>query len=191
VQSSEALLNRFRTQFEVEKELAQKQIDRAKEQAAATVAASRAQTTQPAATRPRSFGQVDLAEAERRFNEADDYLRKISRWHTPVDLSLTVLPKTGQTIGLLGRWFVGDSKYSIFAMMQGDMQNAGVDNDLEAQPEFEGRRGGRGQAMEREINRRLEAKYSSRTEWYVIGTSVMFEIGVLGLAAFIFCRRDF
>jgi hypothetical protein len=44
---------------------------------------------------------------------------------------------------------------------------------------------------EGKVGRTLEATMRARSEWWIVGTSLAFEGVVLGLAAWIFCRRDF
>ena len=46
-------------------------------------------------------------------------------------------------------------------------------------------------ALRRETNKRMQKEYDGRSLWYVVGTSIIFEGLVLGLASLIFCRRDF
>jgi hypothetical protein len=40
------------------------------------------------------------------------------------------------------------------------------------------------------LDRQVE-ELRSRSLWYVIGTSLLFELVLLSVAAWIFCRRDF
>ena len=37
----------------------------------------------------------------------------------------------------------------------------------------------------------MQKEYDGRSLWYVVGTSIIFEGLVLGLASLMFCRRDF
>jgi hypothetical protein len=95
---------------------------------------------------------------------------------------LTLLPKTSQTIGLLDRWLSSDDGFDLAAIMRGDM------SELEEMEDFEPTSY---DALSRESNRRLQDEYDGRSLWYIIGTSIIFEGLVLGLASLIFCRRDF
>ena len=46
-------------------------------------------------------------------------------------------------------------------------------------------------ARQRETMRRMREDYGTRSLWYVLGTSLLFEAFVLGLASWYFCRKDF
>ena len=46
-------------------------------------------------------------------------------------------------------------------------------------------------ARERETMRRMRVDYENRPLFYVIGTSLLFEGFILGLASWYFCRKDF
>jgi ABC-type transport system involved in multi-copper enzyme maturation permease subunit len=111
-----------------------------------------------------------------------EFLDKIKPWQTRISWMLTLLPKTSQTIGLLDRWLSSDDGFDLAAIMRGDM------SELEEMEDFEPTSH---QALRRESNRRLQDEYDGRSLWYVIGTSIIFEGLILGLASLIFCRRDF
>jgi len=113
---------------------------------------------------------------------AKDSFAKLIVWHEPVRIALIFLPKTSQTIRLLDRWLKDDSGFDIQAMMRGDMRSV---EDLE---EFDNTTSF---ARRREALKRIEDDYSSRSLWYVVGTSLLFEGAILGLSAWFFCRRDF
>ena len=46
-------------------------------------------------------------------------------------------------------------------------------------------------ARERETTKRMQEEYGSRSLWYVVGTSLLFEGFVFGLASLYFGRKDF
>jgi hypothetical protein len=115
-------------------------------------------------------------------NDAKVLFDKIDVWHRPVTWSIAVLPKTGQTIGLLDRWLDDGSGFDITALMRGDMQG------LEEVEEFDPTTYG---ARKRETNRRLDEDYSEKSLWYVVGTSLLFEGFVLALASWYVCKKDF
>jgi ABC-type transport system involved in multi-copper enzyme maturation permease subunit len=77
----------------------------------------------------------------------------------------TVLPKTAETIELLGRTLVraGDLPHEVFGQ-----------TDEQAR-----------------LARKLEETIRQRPVWWVVGTSLVFELFVLAGAALVFCRRDF
>lgn len=119
--------------------------------------------------------KIDIEEAQKLFD-------KLESWHIPVTWGLTVLPKTGQTIGLLGRWMTDLGGFDIAAIMAGDMR------DFEEMEEFDPTSHG---ARERETSRRMQEEYKSKSHWYVLGTSLLFEGFILFLGGWYFCRKDF
>ncbi len=84
----------------------------------------------------------------------------------------TLLPKTNETVGLLNRWLI-------------DL--ASLPEDEEASAPQDPFSGGSTRGLEREIQERLR----KRSVAWIGGTSLIFEALVLGLAAWIFVRRDF
>lgn len=77
----------------------------------------------------------------------------------------TVLPKTTETVALLERTLIA----------QADIPEWLVG----------------GTEAQRELTREMEATVRERSVWWVVGTSLGFELFVLAWAGLIFCRRDF
>lgn len=99
-------------------------------------------------------------------------------WHNGFYGLKTVLPKTTETIDLLERVLV--SQADMNQLRKGDDEAV----DMGDEPE------------ERRINmqqaaQRVQDKVRDRPLWWVLGTSFGFEAVILGIAAWIFCRRDF
>lgn len=109
-------------------------------------------------------------------------LGTLKKWHTPVSWILTLSPKTGQTINLLDRWLSDSNGYDIAAIMRGDMDS--IEEIKEIDPTTR-------DARERETTKRMQEEYGSRSLWYVVGTSLLFEGFVFGLASLYFGRKDF
>jgi ABC-type transport system involved in multi-copper enzyme maturation permease subunit len=86
--------------------------------------------------------------------------------HTILHGAITVLPKTTETISLLQRWLIRLA-------------------DLPKQPEDPNQRAM--QAAQREFREALQ----NRSPYWIVGTSLGFEVVVVALAAWLFCRRDF
>jgi CHASE3 domain sensor protein len=175
VSVSEGTLTAIVTNEEVQLELYQEGIDKQQKQLEEIVSKS-----------SEDF-RIEKREARIEKMKADnedsiEFLDKIKPWQTRISWMLTLLPKTSQTIGLLDRWLSSDDGFDLAAIMRGDM------SELEEMEDFEPTSH---QALHRESNRRLQDEYDGRSLWYVIGTSVIFEGLVLGLASLIFCRRDF
>lgn len=83
----------------------------------------------------------------------------------------TILPKTTETVGLLRRWLV-------------EMAQLPEESSPEPRDPFSP---GRNPALEREMEEQLR----ERSIAWIGGTSLLFELTVLSLAAWIFVRRDF
>ncbi len=174
-QGAETVLNRFVTEQKVTIERLEEGIVKATEELAELESESSTDMRiQRRKDRIESF-QEDVDAAKVLFD-------KIDVWHQPVSWGLTVLPKAGQTIGLLDRWLDDGTGFDIAALMRGDMQ------ELEEVEEFDPTTYG---ARERETMRRLDEDYSERSLWYVVGTSLLFEGLILTLAAWYVCKKDF
>lgn len=174
-QAAEAVLNRFVTEQKVTIERLEEGIVKATEELAELESESSTDMRiQRRKDRIESF-QEDVDAAKVLFD-------KIDVWYRPVSWGLAVLPKTGQTIGLLDRWLDDGTGFDIAALMRGDMQ------ELEEVDEFDPTTYG---ARERETMRRLDEDYSERSLWYVVGTSLLFEGLILTLAAWYVCKKDF
>lgn len=174
-QTAEAVLNQFVTEQQVTIERLEEGITRATEELAELESESSSDMRiQRRKDRIESF-QEDVDAAKVLFD-------KIDVWHQPVSWGLTVLPKTGQTIGLLDRWLDDESGFDIAALMRGDMQEIAEVDDLD--PTTFG-------ARKRESMRRVDDDYSERSLWYVVGTSLLFEGLILTLAAWYVCKKDF
>jgi len=116
--------------------------------------------------------------------EAKEILSTLEKWNTPITWLLTISPKAGQTIGLLDRWLSDPDGFDIGAILNGDMRAFDTENMEEFDPTTSGVR-------DRKTSRRIREDYESRSLWYVLGTSLLFEGCVLGIAAWYFCRKDF
>ena len=116
--------------------------------------------------------------------ESHEVLDTLTQWHTPTSWVLAISPKNSQTIGLLDRWLSDPDGFDIGAIMNGDMR-AFEGEEVE---EFD--RTTRG-ARDRETMRRMRKEYESHSLWYVVGTSLLFEGFILGIASIYFCRKDF
>jgi ABC-type transport system involved in multi-copper enzyme maturation permease subunit len=176
IQTSEAVLNRFVTEQNVSIERFNEGIIDAE--------------TDLSEIRAKSAEDFRIPKIEKRietFNadieESQEFLDKLEQWHTPISWVLAISPKNAQTIGLLDRWLSDPDGFDIGAIMSGDMQD--FENEIE-----EIDRTTRN-ARERETIRRLQEDYESRSLWYVIGTSLIFEGVILSLASLYFCRKDF
>ena len=116
-----------------------------------------------------------LEEQVRRGTEARD---RMLWWHVWSVRIKTVLPKTAETVELLERRLVALSDLG-----------GGDDEDEEM---IEDTPFGTGDPISsRELQRRVMEERRERSVWWILGTSLLFEAGVVGLAALLFSRRDF
>ncbi|MBL8763851.1 MAG: hypothetical protein JNM07_06240 [Phycisphaerae bacterium] len=137
-------------------------------------------------------GREDMA---RRLEQRKGLLplarQDLARWTHVHEISLgvkTVLPKTQDTIELLRRTLVRTADLNAF-------ENANDGGD-DAEVDFQFRPNGSGPGTDvrvdpRRIGQRVRSLQDSRSAAWVIGTSLGFEFVVLGLACWIFCRREF
>ncbi|HIF55056.1 MAG TPA: hypothetical protein EYQ57_07825 [Methylococcaceae bacterium] len=177
IQTSETILNRFVTQQIVDIErfdegiiTATEELDKIKSVSSEDIRISKLEK------RIESF-QVNS-------EEATELLAELDMWHTPTSWVLALSPKTAQTIGLLDRWLSDPDGFDIAAIMSGDMREFEGEELEEFDPTTRG-------ARERETMRRMRDDYENRPLFYVIGTSLLFEGFILGLASWYFCRKDF
>jgi ABC-type transport system involved in multi-copper enzyme maturation permease subunit len=98
--------------------------------------------------------------------------------------ALTPLPKTGATVQLLDRELI---KRADLPHTDSDDENA-APPDIGDDDEGPGRRN---PSNRREFRKRMEEEEHSRSATWIIGTSIGFEVVVLGLAGWLFCRRDY
>ena len=96
----------------------------------------------------------------------DENSRWLSRAHDIVYGIKTVLPKTDETIGLLERWL----------MDVANLQERPDDNRTE---------------KAKNVQKELVETIHGRSIAWIVGTSLGFELVILSLAAWIFCRRDY
>ncbi|UCD76701.1 MAG: hypothetical protein JSV91_07195 [Phycisphaerales bacterium] len=173
--AAETIVNRIKTQMIMEVEGNDRDIARME------VSLGGLQSNQvPADSPARANLQRSLESTRSDRDERQVLIDKIERWHKPVRVLQAIMPKTGETIGLLDRWLRRDTDINIMDILDGAVA---VD---------ESGRYRRTQGDEdREIERRLESEAETRSDWYIIGTSLAFEAVVLLLGCSIFVKRDY
>ena len=183
VQTSEAVLNRIVIEQQVAIERFDEGVKKAKEE-----------LVKITETSAEDFRIPKLEKRIETFSnnskESEEFLEKITSWHTPTTWVLAICPKNAQTIGLLQRWLNDPDGFDITAIMAGDMRSieGGEDEVPYPHPDPDGPARA---ARERETMRRMVDEYDSNSLWYVVGTSLLFEGVILGLASLYFCRKDF
>jgi ABC-type transport system involved in multi-copper enzyme maturation permease subunit len=156
-----------------------------------------ATSERPSEQRARERLETEFEANRARADEARQRLEAIERWHRPLEIAMAVLPKNQQTIGLLDRWLAPDSRYTMTEIMLGEYR----EEEASESPPAELEEAGDGDDREaRRAERRADRRESARRElgedretspWFIVGSSLAFEAVILGLAAFIFARRDF
>lgn len=119
--------------------------------------------------------------------EAKESLATWEKW-TKIGFAVkTCFPKTSETIGLLNRRLVSVDELVKLGLMEPDA--AGTE-PADEEPQAEPRRRRRGPGDPR-MAKIVENEMRSRSMTWIIGTSIVFEAAVLGLACLIFVKRDF
>jgi hypothetical protein len=116
-----------------------------------------------------------LGKARADAREAAASLAGWRRGTTIVDVIKGALPKTEETIALLDRWMLTAADKRPFG---------GDDAPAHDAPLPFG-------AVDREVMDRVEKAVRGRSLGWVLGTSCLAEAAIFGLAAWLFCRRDF
>ncbi len=124
--------------------------------------------------------QQEIESQEEERDEILDTMATLERWHAPIRVAQRVGPKTGETIGLLDRWLSRHDDLNIMDIMSGNVAADGSGGFSVTDT-----------STDREAQARLQEEFRGRSEVYLIGTSLAFEFVVLGLACWIFCRRDY
>lgn len=115
-----------------------------------------------------------LAGTRKDLAEAQPKAETWTTWHGRILLVRGVLPKTQETIGLLGRGLISADEAQRFGP-----RPAAAEEDEEVEVD------------DPRLAQRIEGEMRERSLWWIIGTSLLFEAAVLGFGAWRFCRRDF
>lgn len=129
--------------------------------------------------------QSEVSDLVAEREAGQESLGKLETAHRILFAAKTVLPKTDETTALVQRWIV-------------DAANLGAVADEEegADGEPAPRRRGRGsfgttRAREADVRKAIDRDLASRGVGWIVGTSLLFEVVVLGLGCRHFSRRDF
>lgn len=188
------LLNRADDAFTGMKYMGQQQMERIEAQLEyypgriadleASIARAEARGEEPASADTRL-----LENARKRLDQAredEDMYSGINDFADPAKrytmMTRSVLPKTAETIRLLNRWLFSDEE--IEALKASDNEEYRREYGDDNVPQLSGDDAESPEMLILEDQR-------SRSLWWSLGTSVLFEGGVLALCCFIFWRRDF
>ncbi|MBL8746268.1 MAG: ABC transporter permease [Phycisphaerae bacterium] len=123
-----------------------------------------------------------LTRLETRLKESQVTTGKLRWWHGMIFGMKSALPKTAETTSIMERYVLDLGKLKQLQAAGNNEPQVTIDDGTDDEtPRVE----------DRLIGERVQEILRSRTEWWIIGTSLAFECCVLGLSAWIFCRRDF
>jgi len=121
--------------------------------------------------------RLGLEDTRERLEARRASLEMWKKWTSAVGYARTVLPKTSETIGLLERYLMSREELGrLMADRTGIEINDDDDIPAMADPE---------------AVRRAELAMRDRSVAWIVGTSLLFEVFVLGIATLLFMRRDF
>jgi ABC-type transport system involved in multi-copper enzyme maturation permease subunit len=123
---------------------------------------------------------------EERADAAED-LASITKWHRITFMVKTGLPKTGETIALLERWLISAADLQPTPEPSDEAMAAAEADGAEQPPpsmwNFE--------LDEEQLEADLQTELRGRSVAWIVGTSLLFELALLSIAAWRFHRRDF
>jgi len=190
VQAGEGVLSQVAAEQEIRAGRIEARMDAQRERLEALERSER-----PSEIRQAERTRTEFEANETRLAEANGRLAAIRNWHRPLEIAMAVLPKNQETIGLLDRWLAPDDEYTMTEIMLGDFREpSGGDSSPEASEVEEDDRAARRRDRRetaRAATRRTSAEARETSAWFIIGTSLLFEAGLLALGAWIFARRDF
>lgn len=184
VDFAETVTFTIQTISETRAELQQQRADRAQEELNHPPSSPIADSpTQPwLSFKPRPMPPKERREdALRQVQDAKAEAEGYAKWHTGLFIAKTVLPKTSETIGMMSRALIPEQEASeldasSIKRRMGDYEDEDFAVNVHAMVE-----GGV----------RAARTIRERSVGWVIGTSLLFELCMLGLAARVFCRRDY
>ncbi len=156
------------------------------------------ETPEARAARESELGtlQSSLAGLEMRHQTSETSLKEyqnsqalLDRWHFALFGLKTVLPKTSETMAILERSLTSIDEVLKLEDAE-DERRETRRSQAGRGPENERRGGGPGD-FSPAVARKQQEILRARSVWWIVGTSVGFEIVVLGIAVALFARRDF
>jgi ABC-type transport system involved in multi-copper enzyme maturation permease subunit len=124
--------------------------------------------------------EMELSTARDARDEAQKTIDTLKPYRFTVRAFQSVFPKTGETIGVVDRLLSRDDDINLMDILSGNVEQS-RNGDFQVASTGD----------DRQVQQRMMDEYNNRSLWYVIGTSLIFEFVVLGLACWIFVRRDY
>lgn len=194
---SELAVKRYAAQVERGEKSTREMLVKQREEAA-KAAAPDAQAT-PVVAEP-TTAELDAANAllatrRLRLQESQKALETRTWWSNLFLYIKAPLPKTSETTGLLDRYLITQDDLGLLRRFEERGQNDEEDEDLDV-PDGDPRKMTPDERRaRRNANRTTEAAvedvFRSRSLWWILGTSLAFEAAVMGIACWIFARKDF
>ncbi len=119
--------------------------------------------------------------SESRSAELQGTVRTLDRWISGVRAVRWPMPKTSETKDLLDRMLAREGDINIMDLLQGRVAIGPDGKPMKIGPRVD----------DEQAQDRMVEEADRVTPTFIIGTSLLFEFVMLGLAAWIFCRRDF
>lgn len=185
INTAEGALNYFGASYSIAQDLHAAKLTEAKADQTALMAAKPAES---APAEQMTKWEAQTAEIAARLTRINTGLLEVESSGRPIILAhqivlgvRTVLPKTSETTDLLGRWIFPDNELAkLFASRPGGGPRGQFPlsrGDVQVSP--------------RMIQDELDRDKRSRTVGWILGTSIAFEVLLLGFTAWRFRRRDF
>ncbi len=181
VHATESFMLTWRIQRELEVESGQKRLDSLSKQLADRGIDPAAPADESSPEPPdRAVSKLldDRARVDRDLAELTLSRENARRWHRYVFAAKTVLPKTSDSTELLRRILVKTAD-----LPRGEDDDRDMRDSPMGRPKFP--------VSIREFADRQQQVMDERPAWWILGTSLGFEAMVLGIACWIFARRDF
>lgn len=139
--------------------------------------------------------EQQLSNARAALPEIQKDADQLTWWHTLLWRIKAPLPKTGETVDLMSRWLV-EKEPLMEANRESRQANRQRREERRAErgippPPTQPASEARFNPEDEQVMERVQGEMSARTAAWLIGSSLGFEAAVLGIAAWIFCRRDF
>lgn len=132
-----------------------------------------------------------LASNRRNLAEARESLQTWTKWSGIIKGVKTVLPKTQETIKLLERSLLTKEDMNLLTRQDQYERTGESPTETDADPLEDDPTSGAQFAEQQAAAQRTEDVFRERPVWWIVGTSLGFEVVILGIACVIFARRDF
>ena len=168
VQSAESSLMFFDLMLNQRVEGYQQAVDRIEDRLA--------KVEDPEDTERWAFLHESLEKRQASLADATSSADSLDAWHAGLMGVMTVLPKTGETIELLERWTIDLAE---LPENDNDSTRPLVNDEGDFQPD------------QQRLAEDLQRARRDRSVWWILGTSVLFELVLIVFGGWLFWRRDF